>query len=292
MALADRMRRPGRTRSIRLGDLKVSYVADGWVRLKPLGWLPGSGAEDWAANPGHLDDDGHLAAGVGALLVEAGERALLIDAGYGPQSRDDDPGDPVFGAVRSGTLFDSLAELGRAPGDIEAVAFTHLHPDHVGWAWTPESGGGRPGFPAATYLVGDAEWERRDIALTHGVPDEVLDAMTPKVRTVTEGEEIFPGVRVHAVPGHTVGHTGYVISSGAERLLAFGDALHAPLQVRHPEWSAVVDHDPVATTAHRRRLVAELADSDTIGFGIHFADVVFGRVERDAAGVPTWQPLP
>lgn len=78
--------------------------------------------------------------------------------------------------------------------------------------------------------------------------------------------------------------------SGGQRLIAFGDALHTPLQVEHPEWSCVYDHDPVRAADHRRRLVAELAEPGTIGFGVHFADVVFGRVERRDKGL-TWQPL-
>jgi hypothetical protein len=34
----------------------------------------------------------------------------------------------------------------------------------------------------------------------------------------------------------------------------------------------------------------ELEEPDTIGFGIHFADVVFGQVRRDGDG-PAWRPL-
>jgi glyoxylase-like metal-dependent hydrolase (beta-lactamase superfamily II) len=90
--------------------------------------------------------------------------------------------------------------------------------------------------------------------------------------------------------GHTPGHTEYVISSGGQRLIAFGDALHSPIQVGHPEWSAVVDHDPARAAEQRHRLVAELAEPDTIGFGIHFADVGFGRVRRDGTG-SSWEPV-
>jgi hypothetical protein len=40
----------------------------------------------------------------------------------------------------------------------------------------------------------------------------------------------------------------------------------------------------------RRRLVTELAQPSTIGFGIHFADVVLGRVHTDGTR-PTWRPV-
>ncbi|WP_431313317.1 hypothetical protein [Streptomyces antnestii] len=66
--------------------------------------------------------------------------------------------------------------------------------------------------------------------------------------------------------------------------------MHSPIQVDHPEWSCVYDHDPARSAYHRRSLIAELEEPDTIGFGIHFADVVFGQVRRDGHG-PARRPL-
>jgi hypothetical protein len=44
------------------------------------------------------------------------------------------------------------------------------------------------------------------------------------------------------------------------RLIAFGDALHSPIQVDHPEWSCVYDHDRARSVEHRHQLVAELEE--------------------------------
>jgi len=46
--------------------------------------------------------------------------------------------------------------------------------------------------------------------------------------------------------------------------------MHSSIQVEHPEWSLAFDHDPVRAADQRRRLVAELAQPDTIGFGVLF----------------------
>lgn len=143
------------------------------------------------------------------------------------------------------------------------------------WAQVPESGA--------------PEWERRDLLEAQGMADQVA-ALAPRVRTVADGEEIFPGVRVRITPGHTVGHAEYVITGGGRRLIAFGDAVHSPIQIDHPEWSSGFDHDLARTAVHRRRLVAELAEPGTIGFGVHFADVVFGHV-RAAGDGPAWRPV-
>lgn len=274
-----RLRRPAGIRSLHLGELRVSYVPDGVVLLPPTGWLPDTTDAVWSARPQYLDDTGHLVASIGGLLVEHGDRALLIDTGFGPQSLPPDPSTPR-GPIHGGALLDGLAALGRAPEDIEAVAFTHLHPDHTGWALHPAPGAERPPFDHAEHLLSAPE------RAAHG------PLFTPKggVRTPADGAEIFPGVRMRVSAGHTAGHAEYVISGGGRRLIAFGDALHSPAQVDHPERSAAVDHDPAHAAHHRRRLVTELAEPGTIGFGVHFADVVFGVVRTDGDG-PAWRPV-
>ncbi|MFC7844889.1 MBL fold metallo-hydrolase [Streptomyces sp. NPDC057382] len=285
----ERLRRPAVARSVTLGATKVSYVPDGAVQLVPHRWLPDTGDEVWSAHPEYLDGTGHLVAGIGGLLVERDGRALLIDAGFGPQAVPAAPGNP-HGALHGGALLDSLAALGRAPEDIEAVAFTHLHIDHIGWAWQPAPGTTGPAFGRAALLVSESEWSRRHLLHAHGTDEKMLAALAPRVRTVADGQEIFPGVRARLMPGHTPGHLAYVVESGGRRLIAFGDALHSPIQVTHPEWSAASDHDPEQSAGFRHRLVTELGEPGTIGFGIHFADVVFGTVRRDG-GRAVWHPL-
>ncbi|MGW1225814.1 MBL fold metallo-hydrolase [Streptomyces sp. NPDC002530] len=286
----ERLRRPAGPRSLRLGDTTVSFVPDGAIQGRPSAWLPGTTAEFWADRPEYLDASGHLVASTGGLLVEHGDRALLIDAGLGPLSAPADPSTPN-GALHGGALLDGLAALGRRPERIEALAFTHLHPDHVGWATHPAPGTGRSAFASADHLVAEPEWAAlRAAQQAGGTPDEVTAALAPRVRTMTDGQEIFPGVRARIAAGHTEGHTEFVITGGGTRLIAFGDSLHTPVQVDHPELSCVYDHDRAAATAHRRRLLAELEEPDTIGFGVHFADVVFGQVRRDGGG-PGWHPV-
>ncbi|MEY7974696.1 MBL fold metallo-hydrolase, partial [Saccharomonospora xinjiangensis] len=280
--LTERLRRPASMRSLRLGDTTVTYVPDGAVRLTPR-FFPDIPQHVWDEVPEYLDESGNLVASIGGLLVERGDRALLIDAGFGPQSFPADDRNP-HGAIHGGALLDNLAVLGRTPGEIEAVAITHLHIDHLGWAWHPAPGSTRPAFTGADYLVAEPEWTHRHLVEEHGTSREMLGILETRVRTVSDGEEIFPDVRVRITPGHTAGHTAYLISGGGQRLIAFGDALHTPIQIGHPEWSAFSDHDPALATGFRRRLVAELSEPGTIGFGIHFADVVFGQVLPGGGG--------
>ncbi|GAA0912002.1 MBL fold metallo-hydrolase [Nonomuraea longicatena] len=267
----------------------MSYVPDGAVRLKPRAWLPETTDQVWADHPEYLDEAGELVASVGGLLVEQGERALLIDAGFGPMAWPSEPQNP-HSAIHGGDLLDNLAVLGRRPEEIEAVAFTHLHIDHIGWAWNPAPGTAEPAFTRAEYLVAEPEWTGRELYPMTEENRAIVAVLEPKVRTVADGEEVFPGVHVRITQGHTHGHAVYTVTGGGRRLIAFGDALHSPIQVAHPEWSAASDHDPVHAANVRRELVADLAGPETIGFGIHFADAVFGRVRQNGSGA-VWEPL-
>lgn len=275
-----RLRRPSAVCSVQVGDLKVSYVPDGAMLLKPSPPLPPHemGQLPYSA---HLNDTARLVANTGGLLVQDGARSLLIDAGFGPRSVPEDPSHPYLGTLHGGSLLTNLAKLGIRPDQIETVAFTHLHPDHTGWATADP-----PVFTRATFAIPKTAWDSRPD--TPALPR----AMEHRIRLVVPGEEVFPRVQALSLPGHTTGHTGFVITSRGERLLAFGDALHSPLQVRHPNWFTVPDDCPSQSELHRRRLIAELQRPDTIGFGIHFADVVFGRVVADAHGEGAdWHPV-
>ncbi|MGW0080745.1 MBL fold metallo-hydrolase [Streptomyces sp. NPDC003393] len=285
--LGERLKRPAGVRSVRLGDLRVTYVPDGVARLRPRDLLPDSTSEVWGARPEFLDESGNLVVSIGGLLVENGDRALLIDVGIGPY--DAHASDGPVATMHGGALLDSLAVLGRRPEDIEAVAFTHLHQDHIGWAWNPAPDGDRPAFAHADYLISEPEWAQRGVLEAQGMSREMA-GLAPRVRTVSDGREIFPGVRMRIGAGHTPGHAEYVITSGGQRMVAFGDAMLSPIQVEHPEWSLAFDGDPVPAADYRRRLVAALEEPGTIGFGIHFADAVFGRVRRDGDG-PAWRLL-
>ncbi|GAA2791680.1 MBL fold metallo-hydrolase [Saccharopolyspora taberi] len=281
-AVVQRWNQVAGIRSIRLGDLRVSYVPDGAVRLKPRGWFPESTAQDWRERTEHLDETGSLVASIGALLVEHGDRAMLIDAGYGPSHQPDDPSNEIIGELRAGELIDNLARLGRRPHEIESVAITHLHTDHIGWAC-------RPGvFPGARYLISEPEWTLRDQHAAD-VSDEMLERLAHQVVPVADGEEVFPGVRVRLSPGHTPGHASFVVTSKQRRLIVLGDALHNAVQIAQPTWPVRIDVDREQAIRSRQELVAELLEPDTLGFGGHFADVVFGRAVRDG-GTARWSP--
>ncbi|MEV6140501.1 MBL fold metallo-hydrolase [Nocardia sp. NPDC051990] len=281
----DHFTRPAATHRYQCGDHRITYLPDGVALLDPRVWLPGSDDRLLGEYAHLINPDGFLVASIGAMLIEYGNRTMLIDAGFGPLAVP-----TPFGLMRGGQLLTSLAAAGKALADIELIALTHLHLDHIGWLWQSTPAAAASPFADIPVLVGDTEWDNRDFAVTDGISPEMLDVFTAQVRTVADGEEIFPGVRALATPGHSSGHLAYDITSPGHQLIVFGDAMQTPLQITHPELSAAVDDNPAESTATTRRLIDQLTQPDTLGFGIHFADVQLGRVTTGTSGEQVWQP--
>ncbi|WP_234794280.1 MBL fold metallo-hydrolase [Mycolicibacterium flavescens] len=236
-----------------------------------------------------LTATGELAVGVGGLLVQTPDDTILIDAGVGVMR-----GDFVFGHADCGTLLDVLDALDVGVGDIDVVAFTHLHFDHAGWAYI----NGLKTFPIARYVLSAQEWaphSHQESGDDGAVAGQIVEQLAAHgdAEFIADGAAVAYGVRAVVTGGHTPGHTAYVVTSPAgNRLVAFGDAFHNPVQITHPELLSAADSDAAGVFSARQRLLAELSVPHTIGFGIHFGDRSFGRVVTTADGRAEWDPVP
>ena len=280
-------------RSLTFDDVAVTYVVDGVLTMRPEKFLPGVPSEYWSAHPDLLTSDGGVAMSAGGLLIELAGTTVLVDAGLGTTTMDSD-----IGSADSGSMIEVLDAIGLTPEDIDVLAFTHLHFDHVGWAFGPPGSPGARTFPNARYVLAAEEWAPYadgDRGTDPTTPWHVISAMAsdPAVTLIKDGDVIVPGVRAIVTPGHSPGHTSYVVTSRTgRRLIALGDAFHITAQLAHPDWLSVADSDAAGVTAARRRLLAELSEPKTIGFGFHFGDQPFGRVVSGPDGTPAWLPVP
>jgi glyoxylase-like metal-dependent hydrolase (beta-lactamase superfamily II) len=277
-------------RRLELGELRLTYVVDGAMVMDPAGFFPAVPGEYWREHPDLVDAAGRIAMSAGGLLVEQEGRKLMIDAGLGRYVGPLGVGEKPFGSADCGSMPAVLVDLGVDPAEVEAVAYTHLHVDHVGWAFND----GVKFFPNARYLVAVEEWAPHEhgIAVPGVLVDYTVVPMRGKHELIREGEEVWPGVHAIVTPGHTPGHASFIVESGGERIIAFGDVFHAPVQITHPEWGSAPDIDADSVLAARQRLVGELSRPGTLGFGVHFGDQAFGRVVRDEAGAAVWEPVP
>jgi glyoxylase-like metal-dependent hydrolase (beta-lactamase superfamily II) len=165
---------------------------------------------------GHLltSDQGNPAF-CSVLLVESAGRRALFDCGH---------------AGRRRYLLAGLAAQGLTPADIDQVVISHAHWDHVQNADL---------FPDAEILIHPDELRYLDDPppTDLGTPRwarGILDGMD--LRTVVEGDEVLPEVRVLELPGHTPGSIGLlaghaVLAADAVPTLA---VLHACRASGHP----------------------------------------------------------
>ncbi len=280
---------------IQVGEIEIVSLTDtAGPFFTYSGAYPATPRETWepfrAQYPECFAGEDGVFTRVGCVLVRAGDRTMLVDTGIGPG--------PValFGHSR-GQLMEELARHGVAPGDIQVVFLTHLHPDHVGWNLTPD---GKPSFPNARYVVSRTDWEvfhspEVKAAMEALVPGCVERDVTPLaelgVLDLIDGEtDILPSIRAFPTPGHTTGHMSLHVVSGGQQALILGDVFHHPAQVQVNEICIAFDMDPQAAIETRRRIVEWAAAEGMPLAGCHLLPHGLGRIMR-RDGIPAWEAL-
>src|SRR5689334_16488223 len=90
------------------------------------------------------------------LLIEDGNRLMLIDTGIG--NKQDEKFFSHYFLHGNDTLDRSLEQLGFHRSDITDVFLTHLHFDHCGGSIIREGDTLKPAFPNATFWSNEAHW--------------------------------------------------------------------------------------------------------------------------------------
>jgi glyoxylase-like metal-dependent hydrolase (beta-lactamase superfamily II) len=81
--------------------------------------------------------------------------------------------------------------------------------------------------------------------------------------------------------GHTPGHSGYMISSGNQSLLIWGDIVHVPdIQIPRPEVTIEFDTDPHAAAATRKRVLDMVTTDRLLVAGMHMHFPGFAHVVK------------
>ncbi|ACG79195.1 metallo-beta-lactamase family protein [Phenylobacterium zucineum HLK1] len=162
---------------------------------------------------------------VPCYLVRHPKGDLLWDTGV-PQAIADMPGGKAPGGVEvKRKLTDQLAELGLSPADIEYLALSHSHFDHIGNAGL---------FAGATWIVDPDEraWAFRPQARANKTQFAAYSALeTAKTAEVGEQpHDVFGdgSALIAPAPGHTPGHTVLLVRlAKAGPVLLTGDLWHA-----------------------------------------------------------------
>ena len=105
------------------------------------------------------DESNRITLAMRCLLIEEGERLLLVDDGLG--SKYDDKFSKIYSLDNSKTLESSLKAAGFSPDDVTDVLLTHLHFDHCGGSTMRGKDGKSfvPYFRKAVYYVQEPHWQ-------------------------------------------------------------------------------------------------------------------------------------
>jgi len=265
----------------RLGDATITALLDGHLPI-PAAVFTGydaARAEESLAGGFYREGPQGLEIPVNGYLVERNGTYTLIDTGTAQLMGPD-----------LGGLMAALTAAGVAAADITTVLLTHIHPDHAGGLLAPD---GSAAFPNAELVVAEADWGFwHDDAIMASVDEGsrgffqmARDAVAPYAerakRFAGEGE-VAPGFTAMPLPGHTPGHSGFMLDAGAEQLLFWGDVVHSTaLQFPNPDWTIPFDVDQPLAAQTRKAMFDRAAADQLLVTGMHLDFPGLGRVVRD-----------
>jgi glyoxylase-like metal-dependent hydrolase (beta-lactamase superfamily II) len=241
-----------------LGDTEITTLSDGTFPMEADKLLTDITPKqlDAALARSYLKEP--IETSVDAFLVNTGSKLVLVDTGAGV----------LFGPT-VGKLLANLRASGYRPEQIDEIYITHMHGDHIGGLLLD----GKIAFPNA---VVRASQQEADFWLSKSNMDAApkdrkdgfeaaMNMLNPyisagKFKPFNGDTELVPGVRAVAAPGHTPGHTFYVVESKGQKLVLWGDLLHvAAVQFPNPGVTIRFDTDSAMAAAQRKKAFADAA---------------------------------
>lgn len=208
-----------------------------------------------------------------SLLVETGDRLILIDNGYG-NKQDEKFFRHVYLNGGDG-LEGGLAKAGFRPEDITDMVLTHLHADHCGGSirYNPERTGFETVFPNATYWISRSHWEwavnpnirEKDAFL----PENILPIKeSGQLKFVDQETSLAPGFDIRIFNGHTRGQMIPFIRYKNRTVVFTADLIpsyaHIPLV-----YNMSYDVEPLITLNEKEAFLKEALENHYILFFEH-----------------------
>jgi len=268
---------------LNLGNAEVTVISDGPLSLgDPKGTFTGVPEDEMRK----MLTDNFLSPTSIVLeqnspIVNTGDKLVLFDTGLGSTKG--------FGPT-TGRQQKSMAEAGIKPADIDAVVFSHAHPDHVGGVVDDN---GKPLFPNAQYYIAQNDLEFwTDEGKNNGplkdfiaIARKNLLPVRDRIVFYKDGQEFLPGIQAMSTPGHTVGHTIFMITSDGKSLAYLADLTHHPiLLLEKPRMEFSYDTDPKQAAASRVKTLDMLAANKIAVMAYHYPWPGVGHVVKTGEG--------
>ncbi len=186
----------------------------------------------------------------------------------------------LFDSGMDGKTLELLREAGYKPEDIDIICLTHMHSDHIGGLLGND---GKPAFPNAVIYVSKHE-------LNANYDNQAIRAYKNRVKPFSGRIEIAPGINSVPAEAHTPGHMLYLVQSQDQKLIIWGDLLHALVQFKYPEVYLTYDADPSKAVMFRKEILEEAAARHWLIAGMHVIYPGMGYVVKEENGY-RFEPL-
>ncbi len=266
-----------------LGNFEITALSDGTVDLPVDKILTNTtpGKVDQALSKVFLKAP--LETSVNGYLINTGTKLVLVDTGAAS----------LFGPTL-GKLVNNLKAAGYSPDQVDAVVITHMHPDHVGGLVSD----GKLVFANATVHADqhDADFWLSQANLdkapkeSKGFFQGAMASLKPyvdagKFKPFNGNTDLVPGIKAMASPGHTPGHSTYVVESEGQKLVLWGDLMHvAAIQFADPGVTIQFDTDSKAAALQRQRAYADAAKAGYWVAAAHLAFPGIGHLRKEGRG--------
>jgi glyoxylase-like metal-dependent hydrolase (beta-lactamase superfamily II) len=272
------------------GGVSVRVIRAGWFRPDAGGFFGVVPKPLWSRMV-ETDERGRLLCRLNLLLIEAGGKRIVVEAGTGSQMTEKDRD---IKGVEGGDPGTALRTVGEDPASVDFVVVSHLHYDHAGGMLGPD---GRPSFPNARYLVqrDEAEAAHGDELRLQGIMEvEQLDAIRAagQLAEVSGEVELVEGVRVRRTGGHTRGSQAVLIgaergggraSDPTDRAIFWGDLIPTRWQIP-VRWTSAYDDYPIEAIEVRNELVTRAAAEGWWCYFTHDPGALPIRIEATERG--------
>jgi glyoxylase-like metal-dependent hydrolase (beta-lactamase superfamily II) len=207
------------------------------------------------------------------LLIEDGDRLILVDNGMGNKQNE-----KFFGHYYlhgDDTLESSLAKNGFSKDDITDVFLTHLHFDHCGGSIERDGDKLIPAFKNATYWSNESHWqwavnpndrEKASFLKENILPIEQSGKL--KFIDVKDGVAFSENIKVRLMNGHTEAMMLPQINYNGKTIVFMADLLPSVAHIPIP-YIMAYDTKPLQTLQEKKAFLKQAQQEDHILFFEH-----------------------
>jgi glyoxylase-like metal-dependent hydrolase (beta-lactamase superfamily II) len=271
---------------MKLGDFEIHNVVENKFKLdggSMFGVIPKSLWSKLCPS----DSNNLVDMDVNPMIVKAGREILVLDTGFGDTLTERQI--KIYGLGQPSQWDNELAAKAIKPEQVTGVIFTHAHADHaIGALKAGKDGLPELRFPNAKYYVQKREWRdamnpNERTAATYLVDKLRLIEDSGKLVLLDGDEELFPGISVKILGGHTPGMQAVIIDGGGQRIIYPADLMPMAAHIKIP-YVAAVDLDPMTTMTQKRWLHEKMLKEDWIIAFDHDIEYKLAKFKDDENG--------